>query len=117
MTDTSYWSKQRVDITAGASGIGLALARTLRDQGATVWICDVSDTVLAEAEAQVSGIGTFVYDVSDQAQCNAFVAAATKAMGGWDILANNPGIDVHAAPVEDINPEAWRRCFGEKMHG
>jgi len=36
----------RVLVTAGAAGIGLAIARTFRDHGAKVHVCDVDDKAL-----------------------------------------------------------------------
>ncbi|MEQ9692265.1 MAG: SDR family NAD(P)-dependent oxidoreductase, partial [Bauldia litoralis] len=38
---------QRVLITAGAGGIGLAIARRLAAHGASLFICDVADDALA----------------------------------------------------------------------
>lgn len=117
MTATTYWSAQRVIITAGASGIGLAIARAYHALGAAVWICDISEEVLAAAAAELPGIGTMICDVADQAQCDAFVARATGAMGGLDILINNAGIAGPAASVEDMDAAAWRRCFDVNVHG
>lgn len=117
MTANEYWSAQRVIITAGASGIGLVMAKAFRAKGAAVWICDINDEVLAKAAAEVDGIGTMVCDVADQAQCNAFVDMAVTAMGGLDILVNNAGIAGPAASVEDMDAAAWRRCFDVNVHG
>jgi len=117
MTDGSYWDRQRVIITAGASGIGLKIAAAMHAAGAQVWIGDIAEAELKAAKTMLPGIGATLCDVSDDAQCRALVAAATDAMGGLDILVNNAGIAGPAATVEEMDPEAWRRCFDVNVNG
>ncbi|MEI5681741.1 MULTISPECIES: SDR family oxidoreductase [unclassified Mesorhizobium] len=117
MTSADYWTKQRVIITAGASGIGLSIAQAMHDLGAKIWICDIVESGLAEAKALLPGIHTMVCDVADPAACDAFVKAATADMRGLDILVNNAGIAGPAAPVEEISTEDWKRCFEVNVNG
>lgn len=117
MISADNWTDRRVIITAGASGIGLAIATTMRGLGAKVWICDISETALDTARAALPGIGAMTCDVSDPDACNAFVAAATGAMGGLDILINNAGVAGPAAAVEDIATGDWTGCFEVNVHG
>lgn len=112
-----FWKRQRVIITAGASGIGLEIARMMHGAGAKVWVCDVDTDALASAAATLPGLGTMSCDVSDEFACAAFVARAVADMGGLDILVNNAGIAGPAAPVQDISSEDWRRCFDINVHG
>ena len=51
MTETEYWASKRVIVTAGAAGIGLAIARAFHAAGAKVAICDVVERSLAAAAA------------------------------------------------------------------
>ncbi len=117
MTSADYWAKQRVIITAGASGIGLSIAQAMHDLGARIWICDIAESALAEAKAQLPGINIMVCDVADPTACDAFVSAATADMGGLDILVNNAGIAGPAAPVQEISTEDWKRCFEVNVNG
>jgi NAD(P)-dependent dehydrogenase (short-subunit alcohol dehydrogenase family) len=117
MTDTDFWNRQKAIVTAGATGIGLKIASALHASGAQVWICDIAEGPLAEAAAALPGIGTVICDVSDPDACEAFVAKATKAMGGLDILVNNAGIAGPAAPVQNISTDDWRRCFEVNVNG
>lgn len=117
MTEQDYWARKRVLITAGAAGIGLAMAKAFLDKGAQVWICDVADDKLAEAAASLPDLGTMHCDVSDPAQVDAFVAAAVEAMGGLDFVINNAGIAGPAAPVEDISTEDWVRTHAINVNG
>ncbi len=45
----------RVLVTAGAAGIGRAIARTFVEHGARVHICDIDTTALAEAKHSCPG--------------------------------------------------------------
>lgn len=117
MTQDAYWTQRRVVITAGASGIGLEIAKTMLALGAKVWVCDIDVSYLAEVEKAQKGLKTQTCDVSDPDACADFVASAVADMGGLDILVNNAGIAGPAAQVQDIETEAWTRCFDINVHG
>jgi len=117
MTTQDYWADKRVLITAGAAGIGFAIATAFHAAGARVWLCDVAEDHLAEAEAALPGIGAMRCDVADPAQVDAFVAAAADAMGGLDFVINNAGIAGPAAPVESITTEDWVRTHAVNVNG
>ncbi|TRD14836.1 SDR family oxidoreductase [Palleronia caenipelagi] len=101
---------RRVVVTAGAGGIGLAIARVLYEQGARLAICDVSAEALRTASAELGDCLAMQADVSDDAQVSAFFDAVSAELGGLDALVNNAGIAGPTAKVEDITPEDWRRC-------
>ena len=90
----------RALVTGGASGIGLATARTLAAQGARVAVLDLDPSA-----AQPPLLG-FKADVSDDASVRTAVAEAATEMGGLDILVNNAGIGA-AGTVEDNPDELW----------
>ncbi|MDO9526130.1 MAG: SDR family oxidoreductase [Gemmobacter sp.] len=115
MTDNDYWARQRVIVTAGASGIGLEIARAFKAVGAQVHVCDIQEDALAATNAE--GIVAQNCDVADQAQVDAFIAGAVADMGGLDICINNAGIAGPAAPLHEMDPEAWRRTFDVNVHG
>jgi len=93
----------RVIVTAGASGIGRAIAEAFRDEGAVVTICDID----AEALTGVEGISTAQVDVADRDAVGRFMAQAIATMGGLDCLVNNAGIAGPTGAVEDISPDGW----------
>ena len=99
----------RVIVTAGAAGIGRAIAETFADRGAKVFICDLDDTALAEMAKACPEIGRFRADVADQAQVDAFFDAALADLGGLDVLINNAGIAGPTAPIDEMDPADWRR--------
>ena len=102
---------QRVLITAGASGIGRAMADLLIAQGASVHICDVSDEFLADFRRVHPKAGASKADVSDEADIDRLFADLGQSLGGLDALINNAGIAGPTGSVEDISPADWRRCI------
>jgi len=98
---------QRVLITAGAGGIGMALARAFHATGARVYICDIDDVALARAAAELPGLITRNCDVGDRAAVGTLVADVLKQLGGLDVLVNNAGIGGPTKPVHELDPADW----------
>ena len=105
---------QRVLVTAGAAGIGLAIARTFRDAGARVFVCDIDENALAALDKD---IGRTRADVASRADVERLFAETQKALGGLDVLVNNAGIAGPTGKVEDISPEDWDRCIAIDLTG
>jgi NAD(P)-dependent dehydrogenase (short-subunit alcohol dehydrogenase family) len=107
-------------VTGAASGIGLALATSLTEQGMQVVLADrdaaavgQAADVLAAAGAAVRAVAT---DVADPASVDALAAAATEAFGPVHLLANNAGIlrpgSTFEQPLDD-----WHAVFGVNVLG
>lgn len=83
-------------ITGGGSGIGLAAARRMHAEGATVVIGDIDAEAGGAAAEELSGLYVAV-DVSDEESVNKLFDNAAHACGSVDIAFNNAGI----SPPED----------------
>jgi NAD(P)-dependent dehydrogenase (short-subunit alcohol dehydrogenase family) len=101
----------RVLVTAGAGGIGLAIARRFLAEGAKVHVCDVDEMALAAVAKSDPAISRSQCDVSDRAAVMAMFDEAVRVLGGLDVLVNNAGIAGPTAKVEEMNPEDWDRCI------
>ncbi|MFT7595350.1 MAG: NAD(P)-dependent dehydrogenase (short-subunit alcohol dehydrogenase family) [Paracoccaceae bacterium] len=102
---------QRVAITAGGNGIGLAIARVLHAQGARVAICDLDAAALKSASAELGDCPSIVADVSDPDAVDHFFDMVQDRLGGLDALINNAGIAGPTGGIEDIAVEDWKRCI------
>jgi NAD(P)-dependent dehydrogenase (short-subunit alcohol dehydrogenase family) len=95
-------------VTGGGSGIGLASARRLHAEGATVVIGDIDARTGTAAADDLGGLFVAV-DVSDEASVNGLYDAAAGRYGSIDIAVNNAGI---SPPDDDLieNTElpAWQ---------
>jgi NAD(P)-dependent dehydrogenase (short-subunit alcohol dehydrogenase family) len=83
---------QRVLITAGASGIGLAIAKIFAADGARAHSCDIDTDAIAAMTTAFATITGTVYDVSDPADVDRLFADVKETRGGLDVLVNNAGI-------------------------
>jgi NAD(P)-dependent dehydrogenase (short-subunit alcohol dehydrogenase family) len=98
---------QKVLVTAGAAGIGLAIARAFAAIGAKVFVADIDAAALAGLARQSPDIHTSVCDLSDRSEIERMVPEAIGRLSGLDVLVNNAGIGGPTSPVADLDPEAW----------
>jgi NAD(P)-dependent dehydrogenase (short-subunit alcohol dehydrogenase family) len=106
---------QRVLVTAGASGIGLEIARAFLAQGARVFVCDINADGLAAAARE--GLLTARCDMAVRAEIERMVPAAVEALGGLDVLVNNAGIAGLTLPVEQMPPDDWDKVIAINLTG
>src|ERR1700687_813573 len=99
-------------VTGSTSGIGLATARALAADGATVMLTGFGEA--AEIEKIRAGVEKdfgvkALYtgaDMSKPAEIAAMIGATEKSFGAIDVLVNNAGIQ-HVATIEDFPIEKW----------
>ena len=84
-------------VTGGASGIGLAYAEAMADNGARVALFDIDPTRLHQSVAKLKANGGDVHgrlvDVTDRTALSAAVDAVADMFGRLDVLFANAGID------------------------
>ena len=97
----------RVMVTAGASGIGLAIAQAFAQAGARVQVSDLSVEALQAALPTLPGGGGWCMDASQPGDVDAWFAHALEVLGGLDVLVNNVGIAGPTSRIEDIEPHEW----------
>jgi NAD(P)-dependent dehydrogenase (short-subunit alcohol dehydrogenase family) len=97
-------------VTGAGSGIGLATAERLRDEGARVFSLDV-----APGE-DAAGIRRLVCDVRDLASVRQAVEAVGAAEGRIDIVVNNAGISA-VGTVEGFDDDEWRTVLDVNVLG
>ncbi len=110
-------TQQRVVVTAGAQGIGLAITGAFVAAGAQVHICDINDEFLAAAKAKFPSVSQSRTDVSNEAQVDAMFADLSARWGGLDVLVNNAGIAGPTAHVEDTDLQAWNDTIAVNLTG
>ena len=85
-------SNQKVLITGGGSGIGLALARKFLAHGNTVIITGRNLAKLDGVKKELDQIHIFQSDVTSEEDVKQLVADTQRDFGGIDVLINNAGI-------------------------
>jgi len=96
-------------ITGGAGGIGLATARRLAAEGASVVIADLDEQTGLAAAEEVGGLFVAT-DVTDREQVEALFQTTVDRYGSLDLAFNNAGISPPGDDsILDTGIEAWRR--------
>ncbi|TAM58759.1 SDR family oxidoreductase [bacterium] len=103
-------------VTAGASGIGRAIADAFATQGARVHVCDIDENALAACSREHPEYTLTHCDASDERQVGVLFDQVQRAMGGLDVLVNNVGIAGPTARVEEIAPAEWRRTIDTNLN-
>ena len=108
----------RVIVTAGASGIGRAIADLLIARGGRLHICDVSDEFLADfPQLRIPHAGRRKPTSPQRPTSQRLFAEAQASLGGLDALINNAGIAGPTGGVEEIAPADWRRTLDVCLTG
>lgn len=97
-------------VTAGAQGIGAAVARRLADEGASVVVTDLQEEKVTDVAA---GIGDRALgmraDVTSRADVDAAIAAAVERFGRLDVVVNNAGGCIVTTVPEDATAEEFHQ--------
>jgi 3-oxoacyl-[acyl-carrier protein] reductase len=110
---------RRAIVTGASKGLGRAIAEELAREGAHVAICARDGDEVRKAGEELARFGTTVFadvcDVTDAAQVDRFVAAATETMGGLDILVNNAG-RARPGTFATLTDEDWDADLQMKLY-
>ncbi|SEO43201.1 NAD(P)-dependent dehydrogenase, short-chain alcohol dehydrogenase family [Salinihabitans flavidus] len=101
-------------ITGGGTGIGLAIARALAEQGAQVTITGRREEVLNAAAG--NGIHAQPMDVAEEDSVAGGVAAAVAARGPVQICVANAGI-AEGRALHKMDMAFWRRMMAINLDG
>lgn len=99
-------------ITGSSSGLGLAIATTLAEEGCRVAMNGRDDARLRESvehvrRATATDVEGFRADVSDRVQAQDLVERVRHHFGGVDVLVTNAG-GPPAASFDDIQADTWQ---------
>lgn len=117
MFDGVSMKGKKVLITAGASGLGLEMAKVFSAAGSEVFICDISQPLLDDAKAQCPSLHMAIADVSDEASVATLFKQVEQELGGLDVLVNNAGIAGPTGYVETLSKADWDKTLAVNITG
>ena len=104
-------------VTGAASGLGLAMAEAMADNGAHVVMADIDPTTLAVQTDRLAGAGASVeaieLDVADLPALRAAIDATAEKRGRLDAVFANAGISAgpgyltEAGKIDAVDPAKW----------
>src|SRR5258708_1774805 len=102
-------------VTGGSSGIGLAIARMLRDEGYELTLAS-RRAERVQAAAEELGALAVAVDVGSAEDCARLVAEHQERYGRLDVLVNSAGTGVGGA-VEDLPAKHFDLQIGVNLRG
>ncbi|HEY6962551.1 MAG TPA: SDR family oxidoreductase [Gaiellaceae bacterium] len=102
-------------VTGGSSGIGLAIARMLRDEGYELTLASRTREKI-EAAASDLGAVAIAADMGKEEDCVRVVAEHVERFGGMDVLVNSAGLGI-AGTVESLQAKHIDLQLGVNLRG
>ncbi len=88
-------------VTGGSSGIGLAIARMLRDEGFDLTLAARTREKVEAAAAELGALAVSV-NVANEDDCRRAVDEHTERYGRLDVLVNSAGVGI-AGSVDELS--------------
>lgn len=105
-------------VTGAASGIGEAIAKTLANAGAFVYIADLDEENGTRVANEIGNerCGFVRLNVAEPSACRAAAKKVLAEKGRLDILVNNAGIG-HVGTLQETTEEDLERLFAVNVRG
>jgi NAD(P)-dependent dehydrogenase (short-subunit alcohol dehydrogenase family) len=106
-------------VTGGARGIGLATARLLAANGASVVLSDLDEDEAIQAVMQIPNARPLRMDVSNQQEVESGIDWISSHYGHIDILVNNAGLNTlnHRVTIDRFPSEEWDNIMNVDLRG
>jgi NAD(P)-dependent dehydrogenase (short-subunit alcohol dehydrogenase family) len=107
-------------VTGGSQGLGLAIAKRLLAEGASLELWDIDEASLAAAERELDAgvrVRTARVDVASEASVDTARDQALSHWGKVSILVNNAGVGGPIARLWDVSLVDWQRVIDINLTG
>ena len=98
-------------VSAGANGIGYAIAKKFEESGAKVFVCDINQDAVDMVNKNHQNIKAIFCDLSQTQMISSMVESAFDYLGHLNIIVNNAGIAGETAGVGEQTLGGWQECL------
>ena len=98
-------------ITAGADGIGYAIAKRFEKAGAKVFLCDINSEAVNKINNSDDNIKADVCDLRQTQLISSMVESGFDYLKEIDIIVNNAGIAGETAGIGEQTLGGWQECL------
>ena len=105
---------KKIIISAGASGIGWAIAKVCLSRGAYVYLCDINNKSLNKTQKHPSNnkkLFSYECDASDEYEVSNFFDQIKKKTKKIDALINNVGVAGPTGNIEKLSSYDWEQTL------
>lgn len=107
---------KKIIVTGGGRGLGFAMAKKFKSEGADVLIAGRNEEILRKSAAQID-CSYLRLDVCDVDSFNSFLKNADKILGGVNCLVNNAGVSLHESDYTRVTPESFDKQIATNLKG
>ena len=108
-------------ITGATSGIGLACAKKIAENGDRLILTGRNESRLADIKKELEGKGsdvmTLTFDVRDREKAAKFIEMLPAEWQEIDVLVNNAGLALGLEPEYEGNPDEWETMIDTNIKG
>ena len=107
---------KKIIVTGGGSGIGYAMAKKFKEEGAQVLIAGRNEDKLIKCSKELD-CHYLLLDVTKVETFESFINNANKILGGANCLVNNAGRSLHEKSYADVTPESFDKQINTNLRG
>ena len=107
---------RKIIVTGGGRGLGFAMAKKFRAEGAEVLIAGRNAETLEKSAAEI-GCRYLPLDLGNVADFPEFIKQSAQRLGGVNTLVNNAGVSLHESGFLEVTPAQWDVQFSTNLRG
>ncbi len=112
-----FKESMNVVVIAGASGIGREIVRAFLEESAHVFVCDISEDLIAEFSTEFTDTYIEKVDVAKYDEVKNFFGAISRKVDSIDVLVNCAGIAGPTALLHEADPKHWDQTIDVNVKG
>lgn len=109
-------SGKKIIITGGGHGLGYAMAKKFKLEGAEVLITGRNEEILKKSSDEI-GCSYVVLDITQTDCFTQFIQNAEKILGGINVLVNNAGISLHEGDIQNVTEDSFDKQIDTNLKG